>query len=281
DIQAQWKTNAVDGSECYGQPDRGQIEHPHHPHYHSHKLSEVIESPRFQQDGWRLDLNYYRILTSPARHMNVELKAPDGEMVTSLDLWSLDRKDGHATFYADDEKFSPILDDCRADNMVVTDFWESRRIQSVEGTGPDILVPFAKMLEFTAHGAEKDLRYEKFPEDWDTGESNSNGMAIALLEHAGLLTEEMKGKITEANRGMYNFQPGIADNLHQKIWPKGQESIFAAYDSNPQALLDNPQAMAKISEFADTLHMGRQQAEICEKSNTKECVVPVDIFRPK
>jgi len=150
----------------------------------------------------------------------------------------------------------------------------------VKGTGEDIIMPFAKMLEFAAYAAQKDSRYEKFPELGDKGESNSNGMSMALFEHAGLLSMEVKAKIEKANEGWYNAEPGIDDNFHQKIWPEGRDSVFAQYDADPQALLNDPKAMAQMYEFVDTPHLGKQQADICEASSEKECVVPVGVFRP-
>ncbi len=201
--------------------------------------------------------------------MNIELMDPNGNMVTTLDLWSLDPDSGNATFYADDGVFAPVLDDNKRDNFVVKDSQEEGRGVLIEGTGPDILVPFAKMVEFASFTELRDdfgegFKYTKLTDPSDRTESNSNGMAVALAQFAGFSIPSEVEKETDEGFWSGEWTPGKDDNLVDKMWPKGRESEYADYDSDPQGLLSNPEKMGELYNEIDQLNLKNQQDEIRE-----------------
>ncbi|MGB4056497.1 MAG: hypothetical protein WBK77_00225 [Alphaproteobacteria bacterium] len=251
----------------------------------SDKIKELIDDPKFQEQGYSLDVVVYSIAGSPLQHTNIELMK-DGQFVTSFDLWSLNRKNelingaGDATLYEDDEKLAPVMDDNKEDNFVVKPENEVARSTLVSGTGMDVLVPLAKMSEFTAHAEKQNLNYEKWPEKNQKNESNSNGMAFALVEHAGFPMPDEITKATSENSVGIDTTPGKDDNLRGKIWPQGKSSAYDAYDSDPQALLKDKNQMKQFYDDLDAIDLNKQQKDLKTQAAETEASKPSSVPRP-
>ncbi|MCB9965083.1 MAG: hypothetical protein H6855_03275 [Rhodospirillales bacterium] len=273
DLSGDWnKTVGYDGTECAVS---GGLD-PHDPQYHSKKLKSLIESPGFKENGWQIDMAAYNIFGSPYIHTNIEI-LKDGKMITTFDLWSLDKKTGAATFYASGEKFGPVLDDCFADNMVVNGkgAWnENARATLASGTGAAIIVPLAKMAELAATASNSKIEYYKLPDANNKQESNSNGAAFSLAHYAGLkIPSEFRAEISSIRN--YAYTPGMNDDLTEKLGVDPAQSRYNQFMNAPEELLANPAAMGQFYANLDQLHLGSQQAKLCAESGTKECAVPV------
>lgn len=249
--------------------------------YHSEKFRKIINSPEFQRPGWSLNIEVYNIGNvagiplTPFFHSTVTLRK-DGQLVTSLDLWSLDKKTGAATFYASGERFSPVLDDCIADNVVVKPNGLVAKGALRSGTGADVIVPFAEMVEFANYARGKKLDYEKFPDSKIATQSNSNGIPAAYAHHAGVeIPKHVQDVLDSRVTAVMPRAPGAHDNLYNKIWPKEKVSAYEEYEADPQRLLANPAAMENFFKEMDNLHLGKEQQDICLESGTNECAVPL------
>ena len=262
-------------------------------HHSQRIIGQVIESPDFQKGGWQIVVVPYKIFGSETLHTDVQLLRPEGadaarqdiangRMVTSIDVWSPNKDDAGFSWipYPNNTAFMPVLDDCKADNKVVTDDREAtavRRGVGLSGTGPEVLKKFLEMAEYTTRA--RGLTYFRGPNAENKG-FNSNSLPKALFDLTGLPYPPALAALSGGDNVIFPIGETLIPGRERgeelaKILAKGGRPYFA---SVPASEITDPKHRGEMARVLDALKMETQQAQICRDARKEDgCAVLVPV----
>ncbi len=224
------------------------------PDFMRGKIQNLIRQPDFNNPGFRLVSGAYSIPYMASTHTNIEMLDSRGQMFATLDTQQIDRGTGEIKgYFPDGERAAPVLDDCMKGNSVVLDDTRQGRQVLTEGTGPEVLLAFAKSAERAHWNSDRDMNYHAVSLG-RSGGVNSNGLT---RDHA-------KGVGVDLNSSFKKYStfgaPGIDNDI--SAGHKGRTSFYEGV--SPDQFMRNPRYLEHLYNDLKELHPITQQERAIE-----------------
>lgn len=218
------------------------------------KIQKLIQQPDFNESGFQLAAGAYSIPWMASTHSNIEMLDRKGEMFASLDTQQIDRKTGKIMgYFPDGERATPVQDDCMKGNIVVLDDNRQDRQILATGTGPEVLLAFAKSTERARWNADRDMDYHVVSFG-RSGGVNSNGLARDHARPHGIDLKETFDKHSMLGA------PGIGTDI--SAGHKGRTSFYEGV--SPDQFMKDPRYLEHLYNDLQEIHPVRQQERAIE-----------------